>query len=55
MVIAPLHRNLEGNDGRGVLIGAELSSTTAVDVEADKWLEEEEVPQAWFSSCTRTA
>jgi hypothetical protein len=46
---------MEGNDGKGVLTRAELVSVVALSVEADKWLEEEEVPQAWFSSYTRTA
>jgi hypothetical protein len=42
---------LEGRPGRGVLTGTELGSA---GVEADKRLEEEEVPRAWFSSSTRT-
>jgi hypothetical protein len=46
---------LEGNDRKAVLSGAELSSVAALDVVVDKWLKEEEVPQAWFSGCTRTA
>jgi hypothetical protein len=54
-VVAPLHQKLEGDDGKGILIGAELSSVATLSVEADKWLEEEEVPRAWFSSCTRMA
>jgi hypothetical protein len=54
-VIAPLHRKLEGNDGKGILIRVKLGSVVVLGVEADKWLEEEEVPQAWFSSCTTTA
>jgi hypothetical protein len=52
-VVTPLHRKLEGNIRNGVLTGAELSSAAVLGVEADKWLEEEEFPQAWFSSCTR--
>jgi hypothetical protein len=54
MVVAPLHQKLEGNDGKGVLTRADLGSAMALGVEVDKWLKEEEVPQAWFSSCTRT-
>jgi hypothetical protein len=50
----PLQENLGGEAGKGVLTGAELSSTAALDVEAKKWLEEEEVVRAWFSSYTRT-
>jgi hypothetical protein len=38
----------------GVLTNVELGSAAALGVEADKWLEEEVVPQAWFSGCTRT-
>jgi hypothetical protein len=53
-VVAPLHRKLDGNDGKGVLIGAELDSVEALGVEADKCLDEEDVPQPWFSSSTRT-
>jgi hypothetical protein len=46
---------LEGSDGKGFLTGAELGSVAAHGIEADKWLEEEEVPQAWFTSCTEMA
>jgi hypothetical protein len=49
----PLHENLGGEAGKGFLTGAELASVAALGVEADKRLEEEEVPQAWISSCTR--
>jgi hypothetical protein len=48
----PLQENLGGEAGKGVLTNAELYSVAALGVEADKWLEEEEVPRAWFSSCT---
>jgi hypothetical protein len=48
-----LHENLVWEAGKGVLTEAELSSAAVLGVEADKWLEEEEVPRAWFSSCTR--
>jgi hypothetical protein len=41
--------------GKEVLTGAELGWVVMLSVEANKWLEEEEVPQAWFSSYTRTA
>jgi hypothetical protein len=51
-IITPLHKKLEGNDRKGVLTRAELSSVVTLSVEADKWLEEEEIPQAWFSNCT---
>jgi hypothetical protein len=46
---------LEGNGRKEVLAGAELGSAVALGIEADKWLKEEEIPQAWFSICTRTA
>jgi hypothetical protein len=55
MVVTPLQQKLEGNDGKRVLTRVELGSTVALSVEAVKWLKEEEVPQAWFPSCTRTA
>jgi hypothetical protein len=48
----PLHWKLKGNDRKGVLTEAELGSASMLDVEVDKWLEEEEVSQAWFPSCT---
>jgi hypothetical protein len=51
----PLQENLGGEAGKGVLTGAVLGSVAALGVKADKWLEEEEVPRAWFSSCTTTA
>jgi hypothetical protein len=41
--------------GKGVLTGAELGTVAALGVKVDKWLEEEEVPRAWFSSYTRMA
>jgi hypothetical protein len=40
----PLQENLEGEARKGVLTGAELGSAAALGIEADKWLEEEEVP-----------
>jgi hypothetical protein len=40
----PLQENLGGEDGKGVLTGAELGSAASVGVEADKWLDGEEVP-----------
>jgi hypothetical protein len=40
----PLHQKLEGNDRKGVLTRAELGSMAALGIEADKWLEEEEIP-----------
>jgi hypothetical protein len=43
-IIAPLHRKLEGDNGKSVLTEAELSLETPLGVEADKWLKEEEVP-----------
>jgi hypothetical protein len=39
----PLQENLEGEARKGVLTGAELGSAAALSIEADKWLEEEEV------------
>jgi hypothetical protein len=51
----PLQKNLGGEAEKGVLIGVELGSAAALGVEVDKWLEEEEVPRAWFSICTRMA
>jgi hypothetical protein len=51
----PLPENLGGEAGMGVLTGVELGSSATLGIEADKWLVEEEVPRAWFSSCTRTA
>jgi hypothetical protein len=50
-----LQENLGGEAGKGVLTGAELGSAATLSVEADKWLEEEEILQVWFSSCTRMA
>jgi hypothetical protein len=51
----PLQENLGGDAEKGVLTGAELGSVVALGVEVDKRLEEEEIRQAWFSSCTRVA
>jgi hypothetical protein len=39
----PLQENLEGEVGKGVLTRAELGSAAALGIEANKWLEEEEV------------
>jgi hypothetical protein len=50
----PLQENLGGEAGKGVLTRAELVLVAALGVEVDKRLKEEEVPRAWFSSCTRT-
>jgi hypothetical protein len=40
----PLQENLGREAGKGVLTRAERGSATALGIEADKWLEEEEVP-----------
>jgi hypothetical protein len=51
----PLQENLGEKAGKGALTGEELNSAVALGVEANKWLEEEEVSRAWFSNYTRTA